>query len=257
MKFIKQAIDYEANRQVAILEDQREVIQETRLYDPDLGKTKSMRSKEEAHDYRYFPCPDLPPLIIEKEWVDKLRESLPELPDKKKARFVKEFKITDYDATVLTLEKNTADFFEEVADKSTGKLAANWVINELFGRLKKEDLSIEKSPISAQYLKEIITYINTGDISSKIAKQLFDLVWEKQNSPSKLIEQFGLRQVTDKASIEAIVQKIISQNPEQVTKAKLNPKLVGWFVGQVMKETHGKANPNVANQIVTEKLQIL
>ena len=256
MRFIQQAIDYEAKRQVGILEDGDKIIQETRLYDPDAGKTKSMRSKEEAHDYRYFPCPDLPPLVIEQNWVDDIKKNLPELPDDKKNRFIVEYGIGDYDAEVLTSEKNTANFFEQVSTKETGKLAANWVINELFGRLNKEGISINDSPVSSTNLKEILSFLEAGEISSKIAKELFEHVWKTNKSPAILIKELGLKQVTDEDFIEKLVDKIIADNPEQVEKVKQNPKILGWFVGQVMKESKGKANPKITNQLVAQKLKI-
>ena len=256
MRFIQQAVDYEASRQVGILEDGGKIIQETRLYDPDSGKTKSMRSKEEAHDYRYFPCPDLPPLVIEQNWVDDIKKNLPELPDDKKNRFIVEYGIGDYDAEVLTSEKNTANFFEQVSTKETGKLAANWVINELFGRLNKEGISINDSPVSSTNLKEILSFLEAGEISSKIAKELFEHVWKTKKSPATLIQELGLKQVTDEDFIEKLVDKIIADNPEQVEKVKQNPKILGWFVGQVMKESKGKANPKITNQLVAQKLKI-
>ena len=254
MKFIQQAIEYEAKRQVGILEDGDQIVQETRLYDPDSGKTRSMRSKEEAHDYRYFPCPDLPPLEINQEWVDELKEKLPELPDEKKIRFIKKFKITEYDAEVLTSDKHNADFFEEVVIDGNGKLGANWIINELFGRLNKEGLKIQDSPISATHFKEILSPINQGEISSKMAKELFELAWTTKKSPTVLIEEHGMKQVTDHSHIEKLIDQIILNNPQQVEKVASNPKVMGWFVGQIMKASHGKANPKVANELVAKKL---
>tara|TARA_A100001011_G_C14273573_1_gene828124 strand:+ start:340 stop:1854 length:1515 start_codon:yes stop_codon:yes gene_type:complete len=256
IRFIQQAIDYEARRQVGILEDGGEIVQETRLYDPDTGKTRSMRSKEEAHDYRYFPCPDLPPLILDQSLVDRIKANLPELPDEKKNRFISYFGINEYDANVLTSDKNTADFFEQVSTKNTGKLAANWIINELFGRLNKEGISINKSPVSSNNLKEILSFLEKEEISSKIAKELFEQVWIKQKSPSILIDELGLKQLTDKDFIEKLVEKIIDENPQQVEKVKENPKVLGWFVGQVMKESKGKANPKLTNQLVAHKLNL-
>ena len=254
MKFIQQAIEYEAKRQVAILEDGGQIIQETRLYDPDSGKTKSMRSKEEAHDYRYFPCPDLPPLEIKKEWIRQIRENLPELPDEKKKRFIEKFGITEYDAEVLTIERDSADFFEEVVKDGNGKLGANWIINELFGRLNKEGLKIQDSPISASHFKEILSPLDEGEISSKMAKDLFELAWDSKKSPSELIEEHGMKQVTDTSQIEKLIDQIILDNPKQVQKVVSNPKVIGWFVGQIMKASNGKANPKLANELVKEKL---
>jgi aspartyl-tRNA(Asn)/glutamyl-tRNA(Gln) amidotransferase subunit B len=254
MRFIQQAIEYEAKRQIAIREDGGSVVQETRLYDPDKGETRSMRSKEEAHDYRYFPCPDLLPLEIEQAWVDDIAGTLPELPDEKKARFVNDFGMTEYDASVLTAEAESAAYFEEVAKGRDGKLAANWVINELFGRLKKDDLDITRSPVSAQQLGGIIDLIGKGDISGKIAKDLFEIVFSEGGDPAEIVESRGMKQVTDTGEIEKVVDEIIEANPAQVEKAKQNPKLAGWFVGQVMKATGGKANPKAVNEIVAKKL---
>ncbi len=254
MRFIQAAIDVEARRQIAILEDGGSIDQETRLYDPDKNETRTMRSKEEAHDYRYFPCPDLLPLRIEQSWVDAIGETLPELPDSKKARFVADYGMTEYDAGVLTADITDAAFFEEVAKGRDGKQAANWVINELFGRLNKEDLSIAQSPISAVQLGGILDLITKGDISGKIAKDLFEIIWNEGGDPVEIVEKRGMKQVTDMGAIEAAVDEIITANPDQVEKAKLNPKLAGWFVGQVMKATGGKANPKAVNQIIAKKL---
>ncbi|SMC73392.1 Asp-tRNA(Asn)/Glu-tRNA(Gln) amidotransferase subunit GatB [Primorskyibacter flagellatus] len=254
MRFIQAAIDYEAKRQIAILEAGGEIDQETRLYDPDKGETRSMRSKEEAHDYRYFPDPDLLPLEIEQGWVDDIAASLPELPDAKKARFVKDFGLSEYDASVLTADTANASYFEQVASDTDGKLAANWVINELFGRLKKEDHSIEESPVSPAQLAGILKLIQKGDISGKIAKELFEIVYTDGGDPAQIVEDRGMKQVTDTGAIEAAVDEIIAANPAQVEKAKANPKLAGWFVGQVMKATGGKANPKAVNEIVATKL---
>ena len=254
MRFMQQAIDFEAKRQIAILEDGRSVDQETRLYDPDKGETRSMRSKEEAHDYRYFPCPDLLPLEIEQEWVDDIAASLPELPDAKKTRFVTDYGMTEYDAGVLTADVTDAAYFEQVATGRDGKQAANWVINELFGRLNKADLGIGESPISADQLGGILDLIAKGDISGKIAKDVFEIVWSEGGNPTEIVESRGMKQVTDMGAIETAVDQIIADNPEQVEKAKANPKLAGWFVGQVMKATGGKANPKAVNELVSKKL---
>ncbi len=254
MRFIQQAIEVEARRQIAIIEDGGAVVQETRLYDPDKGETRSMRSKEEAHDYRYFPCPDLLPLEIEQGWVDDIAKDLPELPDEKKARFISDFGLSDYDASVLTAETAAAAFFEKVADGRDGKLAANWVINELFGRLKKDEKEITESPVSPDQLGGIIALITKGDISGKIAKDLFEIVYTEGGDPAEIVEARGMKQVTDTGAIEAAVDQVIADNPAQVAKARENPKLVGWFVGQVMKATGGKANPKAVNEIVARKL---
>ena len=254
MRFIQLAIDHEARRQIALIEDGKKVVQETRLYDPDKNETRSMRSKEEAHDYRYFPDPDLLPLEIEQAWVDGIKATLPELPDQKKARFISDFGLSDYDATVLTAEVVNAAYFEKVAYGRDGKLAANWVINELFGRLKKEDHGIEDSPVSASQLGELIGLIKAGDISGKIAKEVFDICYTTGRNPAEIVETEGMKQVTDTGAIETAVDEIIAANPAQVEKARANPKLVGWFVGQVMKATGGKANPAAVNRIVSAKL---
>ncbi|NOE25319.1 Asp-tRNA(Asn)/Glu-tRNA(Gln) amidotransferase subunit GatB [Ruegeria sp. HKCCD6157] len=254
MRFIQQAIEVEARRQIAIVEGGGEVEQETRLYDPDKGETRSMRSKEEAHDYRYFPDPDLLPLEIEQAWVDDIAAKLPELPDEKKARFISAFGLTDYDASVLTAEVESAAYFEEVAKGRNGKLAANWVINELFGRLKKEDHDITDSPVSPAQLGGIIDLISSDAISGKIAKDLFEIVYTEGGDPAQIVEDRGMKQVTDTGAIEAALDEIIAANPAQVEKAKVNPKLAGWFVGQVMKATGGKANPKAVNELVSKKL---
>ena len=255
MRFIQQAIEFEARRQIAIVEGGGEVVQETRLFDADKGETRSMRSKEEAHDYRYFPDPDLLPLEIEQSWVDAIAANLPELPDAKKARFVQDFGLSEYDASVLTADLANAAYFEAVAaDAGDGKLAANWVINELFGRLKKEDHSIEESPVSPAQLAAIVRLIKSDAISGKIAKDLFEIVWTSGGDPEEIVEARGMKQVTDTGAIEQAVAEIIAANPAQVEKAQANPKLAGWFVGQVMKATGGKANPKAVNEIVTAKL---
>ncbi|WP_136685547.1 Asp-tRNA(Asn)/Glu-tRNA(Gln) amidotransferase subunit GatB [Falsirhodobacter xinxiangensis] len=254
MRFIQAAIDYEARRQIAILEDGGTVTQETRLYDPDRNETRSMRSKEEAHDYRYFPDPDLLPLEIEQAWVDGIAATMPELPDAKKARFMGDFGLTDYDANVLTAELDAANFFEEVAKGRDGKQAANWVINELFGRLNKEGLSIEASPVSAAQLGGILDLMAKGEISGKMAKDLFEIVWTEGGDPAEVAAARGMKQVTDTGAIEAAVDEIIAANPAQVEKAKANPKLAGWFVGQVIKATGGKAAPATVNELVNRKL---
>ena len=254
MRFIQAAIEVEARRQIAIVEGGGTVDQETRLYDPDKGETRSMRSKEEAHDYRYFPDPDLLPLEIEQAWVDEIKASLPELPDAKKARFMTDYGLTEYDASVLTAEVDTAAYFESVASGRDGKQAANWVINELFGRLKKDDRDITDSPVSPAQLGGIIDLIASGDISGKIAKDVFEIVYGEGGDPAEIVEARGMKQVTDTGAIEAAVDEIVAANPAQVEKARENPKLAGWFVGQVMKATGGKANPKAVNEIVAKKL---
>jgi len=254
MRFIQAAIDFEARRQIAILEDGGSVVQETRLYDPDRNETRSMRSKEEAHDYRYFPDPDLLPLEIEQAWVDHIAQTMPELPDAKKARFIAGFGLTDYDANVLTADLESASFFEAVAQGRDGKMAANWVINELFGRLNKEGRGIADTPVSADQLGGVIDLITSGEISGKMAKDLFEVLWTEGGDPATVAAARGMKQVTDTGAIEAAVDEIIAANPAQVEKAKANPKLAGWFTGQVIKATGGKANPAVVNALVAAKL---
>jgi aspartyl-tRNA(Asn)/glutamyl-tRNA(Gln) amidotransferase subunit B len=254
MRFITQAIEYEARRQIAILEDGGSIDQETRLYDPNRGETRSMRSKEEAHDYRYFPDPDLLPLELTADWVEGVAVGLPELPDAKKARFVLDYGMTEYDAGVLTAEVASADFFEAVASGRDGKQAANWVINELFGRLNKEGRTIETSPIAPGQLGGLIDLIGSGEISGKIAKDVFEILWTEGGDPAGIVESRGLRQVTDMGAIERAVDEIVAANPAKVEQARAKPSMAGWFVGQVMKATGGKANPQAVNELVKAKL---
>ncbi|MBI1219594.1 MAG: Asp-tRNA(Asn)/Glu-tRNA(Gln) amidotransferase subunit GatB [Rhodobacteraceae bacterium] len=254
MRFIQMAIDYEARRQIAILEDGGSITQETRLYDPDKNETRSMRSKEEAHDYRYFPDPDLLPLEIEQEWVDHIRDTMPELPDAKKARFMADFGLTDYDANVLTADLESGAFFEQVAQGRDGKQAANWVINELFGRLNKEGRSIADSPVSSGQLGGVLDLLASGEITGKMAKDLFEIVWTEGGNPAEIAAREGMKQVTDTGAIEAALDALIAANPAQVEKARVNAKLAGWFTGQVLKATGGKANPAVVNEMVAKKL---
>ena len=259
--FIGQAIEYEARRQIEIIEDGGSIDQETRLFDPNKGETRSMRSKEEAHDYRYFPDPDLLPLEFTDAYVAEIKASLPELPDQKKARFIAELALSLYDAGVLVAERECADFFETVlaglANKARdGKLAANWVINELFGRLNKEGLAIGASPVSAAQLGGIIDLIGEGTVSGKIAKDLFEIVWQEGGDPRTIVEARGMKQVTDLSAIEKVVDEIISANPDKVAQAKAKPQALGWFVGQVMKSSGGKANPQAVNDLLKSKLGI-
>ena len=256
IRFIGQAIETEARRQIDIIEDGGTIDQETRLFDSRLGETRSMRSKEEAHDYRYFPDPDLLPLEFEQAYVDELAAGLPELPDVKKHRFMSDYGLTAYDADVLVADRENADYFEAVAKGRDGKLAANWVINELFGRLNKEGKEIAESPVSAQHLGELIDLIAADTISGKIAKDVFEITWEEGGGPAEIVEKRGLKQVTDTGAIEAVVDEVIAANPEQVEKAKAKASLAGWFVGQVMKASGGKANPQAVQKIVREKLGI-
>ncbi|MDB5591231.1 Asp-tRNA(Asn)/Glu-tRNA(Gln) amidotransferase subunit GatB, partial [Enterovirga sp.] len=256
IRFIGQAIEYEARRQIAIIEDGGVIKQETRLFDAGRGETRSMRSKEEAHDYRYFPDPDLLPLEFDQAFVDGLAADLPELPDEKKARLVASFGLSPYDAGVLVAERASADYFEAVAAGRDGKTAANWVINELFGRLNREGRGIEDSPVSAAQLGAIIDLITDKTISGKIAKDLFEIVWQEGGDPRELVESRGLKQVTDTGAIEAAVDQVIAANPDKAEQAKAKPTLAGWFVGQVMKATGGKAAPGAVNALVKQKLGI-
>src|SRR6202790_5190046 len=259
INFIGQAIEYEARRQIEILEDGGAIDQETRLFDPNKGETRSMRSKEEAHDYRYFPDPDLLPLEFSEAYVAELKADLPELPDQKKARFIADLGLSPYDAAVLVAERESADFFETVlaglADKAgSGKLAANWVINELFGRLNKQGRDITGSPVSAMQLAAIVDLIGEGTISGKIAKDLFEIVWQEGGVPRALVEARGMKQVTDLGAFEKVVDVIIAANPDKVAQAKAKPAAIQWFVGQVMKSSGGKANPQAVNELLKSKL---
>jgi aspartyl-tRNA(Asn)/glutamyl-tRNA(Gln) amidotransferase subunit B len=261
IRFIGQAIEHEARRQIEILEDGGKIEQETRLFDPGKGQTRSMRSKEEAHDYRYFPDPDLLPLELTAAYVDDLKTRLPELPDEKKARFARDYGLSAYDAGVLVSERATAEFFEAVTKKADGssrdaKAAANWVINELAGRLNKEGKDIDGSPVSASQLGAILDLIAAGTISGKIAKDLFEICWSEGGDPNAIVEARGLKQVTDFTAIEKVVDDIIAGNPEKVEQARIKPALVGWFVGQVMKASAGKANPQTVNELLKRKLGI-
>ncbi|MDB5543598.1 MAG: gatB [Hyphomicrobiales bacterium] len=256
IRFIGQAVDVEARRQIAILEDGGKIDQETRLFDPGRGETRSMRSKEEAHDYRYFPDPDLLPLEFDQAYVDALAQGLPELPDEKRARFIADYGLPSYDAGVLVMEREAADYFEAVARGRDAKAAANWVINELFGRLNKEGKTIATSPVSAQQLGGIVDLISAGTISGKIAKDLFEIVWSEGGDPIALVEERGMKQVTDTGAIEKAVDEIIAANPDKVAQAQAKPTMLGWFVGQVMKQTGGKANPQAVNDVLKQKLGI-
>jgi aspartyl-tRNA(Asn)/glutamyl-tRNA(Gln) amidotransferase subunit B len=256
IRFIGQAIEVEARRQIGILEDGGVIEQETRLFDPGRGETRSMRSKEEAHDYRYFPDPDLLPLEFDQAYVDDLAQHLPELPDAKKARFMADYGLPAYDAGVLVAERASADFFEDVAKGRDGKAAANWIINELFGRLNKEGKDIGASPVSAAQLGAIIDLIGKNVISGKIAKDLFEVVFTEGGDPHEIVETRGMKQVTDTGAIEKAVDAVIAANPDKVEQAKAKPTLLGWFVGQVMKQTGGKANPQAVNELLKAKLGI-
>ncbi len=256
IRFIGQAIEHEARRQIEIIEDGGTIIQETRLFDPDKGETRSMRSKEEAHDYRYFPDPDLLPLELAPDFVADLKAHLPELPDAKKERFVRDYALSAYDANVLVAERETAEYFEAVAGGRDAKTAANWVTNELTGRLNKDGMELAASPISAAQLGAILDLIAEGTISGKIAKDLFEIVWSEGGDPRIVVEQRGMKQVTDLGAIEKVVDEIVAGNPDKAEQAKANPKLIGWFVGQVMKSSGGKANPQAVNDLLKKKIGI-
>jgi aspartyl-tRNA(Asn)/glutamyl-tRNA(Gln) amidotransferase subunit B len=256
MRFVAAAVEYEARRQIDVIEGGGTIRQETRLFDSKKGETRSMRSKEEAHDYRYFPDPDLLPLEFDDAFVGRVKASLPELPDDKKERFIREYGLSLYDAGVLVAERESAAFFEEVAKGRDAKLAANWVINELFGRLNKEGLEIGQSPVPAAAMGAIVELIGDGTISGKIAKDVFEIAWSEGGNPREIVEKRGLKQVTDTGAIEAAVDKVIAANPQKVEQAKAKPALIGWFVGQVMQATGGKANPQAVNEILKKKLGI-
>jgi aspartyl-tRNA(Asn)/glutamyl-tRNA(Gln) amidotransferase subunit B len=255
IRFIGQAVESEARRQIDILEDGGAIVQETRLFDPDKGETRAMRSKEEAHDYRYFPDPDLLPLEFDDAFVSSIAASLPELPDEKKARLVAGG-LSPYDAGVLVAERETADYFEAVAKGRDAKAAANFVINDLFGRLNKEGKSIEASPVSAAQVGAILDLVSDGTISSKIAKDLFEIVWSEGGDPRQIVETRGMKQVTDTGAIEKIVDDIVAKNPDKAAEVKTKPQALGWFVGQVMKAMGGKANPQAVNELLRKKLGV-
>jgi len=256
IRFVGQAIESEARRQIAIIEDGGSIDQETRLFDPAKGETRSMRSKEDAHDYRYFPDPDLLPLEFDQAFVDALKADLPELPDDKKARFVADMGLSIYDASILVSEKAIADYYEELAAGRDGKIAANWVINDLLGGLNKAGKGIEETPVSPDQLGSILDLIKDGTISGKIAKDLFEIVFTEGGNPAEIVEARGMKQVTDTGAIEKAVDEIIAANPDQVAKVAAKPALAGWFVGQVMKATGGKANPKAVQDLVKAKLGI-
>ncbi len=254
MRYVAAAVEYEARRQIDVIEGGGEIRQETRLYDSRKGETRSMRSKEEAHDYRYFPDPDLLPLEFDDALVERIKATLPELPDDKKDRFMRDYGLGLYDAGVLVAERESAAFFEDVAKGRDAKLAANWVINELFGRLNKENLAIGQSPISASAMGAIVSMISDNTISGKIAKDVFEIAWSEGGDPNEIVEKRGLRQVTDTGAIEAAVDQVIAANPQKVEQVKLKPGMLGWFVGQVMQATGGKANPQAVNEALKKKL---
>ncbi len=256
VKAVQMAIDYEVVRQIEIIENGGAIAQETRLWDPAKGETRSMRSKEEAHDYRYFPDPDLLPLELEQSWVDEIKQTLPELPDEKKHRFMKDYGLSLYDSSVLIAERVRADYFETVARGRDSKMAANWVINELLGLLNKNTKQLSESPVSAAQLGGLIDLIADNTISGKIAKDVFAEMYETGKDAADIVEEKGLKQVTDTGAIEAIIDEVIAENPDNVTAYKSGKdKLFGFFVGQVMKKSQGKANPAVVNEMLKKKLQ--
>jgi len=255
-RYIQQAIEYEARRQIAIIEDGGTIRQETRLFDPGKGETRSMRSKEEAHDYRYFPDPDLLPLELDPAWIKAIAASLPELPDAKRARLVKDYGLSTYDAGVLVIEQARADYFERAANGRDAKLVANWVTNELLARLAKDGLDIDNSPIPSDDVAGLVQLLEEGVISSKIAKEVFEHMWAGEGTPSEIVEARGLRQVSDTGALEALIGDLIAANPGQAEAVRAKPQAVGWFVGQVMKATGGKANPGAVNAIIRAKLGV-
>ena len=256
IRFIGQAVDYEARRQIGIIEDGGTIDQETRLYDAAKGETRSMRSKEEAHDYRYFPDPDLLPLEFDQAYVDDLAQYLPELPDEKKARFISQYGLTPYDASILVLERESADYFEAVAKGRDAKASANWVINELFGRLNKDGKDVTTSPVTPAQVGGIVDLIASGVISGKIAKDLFEIIYTEGGDPAAVVEARGMKQVTDTGAIEKVIDEVIAANPDKVQQAIAKPTMLGWFVGQVMKASGGKANPEAVNAMLKAKLGI-
>jgi len=256
IKFMQMAIEYEATRQVELIENGKEIDQETRLFDTKKNETRSMRSKEDAHDYRYFPDPDLLPLKLEQKLIDDLKKSLPELPDKKKERFVKEYGLNAYEANVLVSEKEISDYYEEVAKLSDKKLAATWMMGDLFAMLNDKGLDISKSPISAKHFAELIQSIKSGEISGRIAKEVFEIMLETGDNPKKIIESKGLKQQSDPKELEKMINEILAKNKDKVDQYKSGKeKLFGFFVGQVMKSSGGKANPQLTNEILKKLLK--
>ena len=255
IKFMQMAIEYEANRQVDLIEDGQSIDQETRLFDTKKNETRSMRSKEDAHDYRYFPDPDLLPLEVSEDFIEKLKLEIPELPDEKKKRFIEKFKLSPYEATILVSDNETSNYFENVIKKSDVKLATNWIIGELFAALNEKNLEITESPISAGNLSKLLNLIKDGTISGKIAKTVFEHMMEGDKDPKKIVEEKGLKQESDPKALEALIDKVIDDNREKATEYKSGKvKLFGFFVGQVMKVSAGKANPQLVNEILKKKL---
>ena len=256
IRFVGQAIDYEAGRQIEILEEGGVISQETRLFDSAVGETRAMRSKEEAHDYRYFPDPDLLPLYLDDDFIKKIAIELPELPDQKKARFINDYGLTPYDASILVADRVSSEFFEGVAKGRDIKLVVNWITGELFAALNRLNLDIANSPITVESLGELIDLISDKTLSGRLAKDVFEIMLDTKEMPKKIVEENGLSQITDIDSIEAVVNKVILENPDKVSELLEKPKLIGWFVGQIMKETNGKANPATVNTILKDKLNL-
>ena len=254
IKFIGQAIDYEAKRQINLIEKGDLIEQQTRLFDPKKSQTRSMRSKEDSHDYRYFPDPDLLPLTFTNEFVDELKKTLPELPDIRKKRFIEDYDLSSYDSNILVSEKETADYFEAAAENSNPKLVCNWVIGELFSVLNKINKTIEDCPIKAEDLGELVNLIDNETITGRIAKDVFEIMLDTGENPASIVDANNMKQVNDLSEIESVIDKIIENNPDQVNALSEKPNLIGWFVGQVMKETQGKANPKTVNEILGKKL---
>ncbi|MCF6199004.1 MAG: Asp-tRNA(Asn)/Glu-tRNA(Gln) amidotransferase subunit GatB [Hyphomicrobiaceae bacterium] len=262
IRFIGQTIEYEINRQIDVLEDGGTIDQETRLYDPKKNETRPMRSKEEAHDYRYFPDPDLLPLEFDQALVDRLKSELPELPDDKKNRFMSDYDLSPYDAEILIATRSSADFFEKVANGPDGKggrdakLAVNWIMGDLSGHANAKGVGVHEAGVSADQLGQLIDLISDGTISGKIAKDVLEIVFNEGGNPADIVEAKGLKQMSDTGELEAIVDEIIANNPKQVEQLKTKPKTIGWFVGQVMQKTKGKANPQAVNKLLQAKLEI-
>ena len=255
IKFMQMAINYEANRQVDLIEEGKSIAQETRLFDTKKNETRSMRSKEDAHDYRYFPDPDLLPLEVTDDFVEKIKSEIPELPDEKKKRFIEKFKLSPYEATILVSDIETSKYFEEVVENSDVKLATNWITGELFAVLNNKNLEISESPISSKNLSKLINLIKDGTISGKIAKTIFELMMDSDKDPQKIVEEKGLKQESDPKALEALIDKVIVDNPDKVKEYKSGKeKLFGFFVGQAMKDSNGKANPQLVNDILKKKL---
>jgi aspartyl-tRNA(Asn)/glutamyl-tRNA(Gln) amidotransferase subunit B len=254
MRFVGRAVEYEAKRQIEVLEAGGAIEQETRLFDAVKGETRPMRTKEEAHDYRYFPDPDLLPLELEDALIARIEAELPELPDAKKARFVEQYGLSAYDAEVLVAERPAADYFEQAAEGRDAKLAANWVTGDLFGALNRAGLEIAQAPVTAERLGKLVGLIQAGTISGRIAKDVFQRMFESGEDPETIVAEQGLTQISDTGALEQIVDELIAANPAQVASYQTNPKALGWFVGQVMKATKGQANPQLVNDLLRKKL---